>query len=383
MEMYGGAAILYSTGLRLWGDWQTEWKFHNLRLYIDLNVDSGDVVTIGTVPEFPQVWNEVIAALVAEKGAEPVIVSLSKKRIPYVPPWEDTRIEPGSKAVEAGLTTPKNVVAAIENSDVYVVTGGPGIQLRGDIAAALRKTRVVGAHTIAGPQEAFRRFTMDDMLDIRDTTFKVCNIVNNAKTFRLVTGEGEELTGKLRKAWAVQTDSHTNIYPYTVAGMPTDTGEAMIAVVEEETEGTLVVDGYVNYLYPLGTIKRSLKFTIKHGRVVKGPEPEDDEMAKAIKKMLATNNDPDNSVLCELGIGTNRYNNAYPLVPNPYCEMGNVVKKGLGRVHIAFGENTNIGSGHAEVAGKNEASVHFDCTILKPTLYLDDKLLIKAGKPIF
>lgn len=68
--------------------------------------------------------------------------------------------------------------------------------------------------------------------------------------------------------------------------------------------------------------------------------------------------------MCELGIGTN------------HCAIltGNILEdeKLNGSVHIAFGTNTSFG-------GLNKADCHCDGVILKPTLYIDDLLILKDG----
>ena len=72
----------------------------------------------------------------------------------------------------------------------------------------------------------------------------------------------------------------------------------------------------------------------------------------------------ENRIVAELGIGTNE----------KALLCGNTLEdeKVYGTVHIAFGTNTSFG-------GLNKADCHLDGIILKPTLYLDDKLIIKEG----
>ena len=48
-------------------------------------------------------------------------------------------------------------------------------------------------------------------------------------------------------------------------------------------------------------------------------------------------------------------------------------EKLYGTVHIAFGTNTSFG-------GVTKADCHYDGIILKPTLYLDDELIIDQGE---
>lgn len=67
----------------------------------------------------------------------------------------------------------------------------------------------------------------------------------------------------------------------------------------------------------------------------------------------------------EFAIGTN---------PNARL-IGNLAedKKLLGTVHFAIGDNKSLG-------GVVESSVHLDGLMLKPTVLIDEKALVKAGR---
>ena len=67
----------------------------------------------------------------------------------------------------------------------------------------------------------------------------------------------------------------------------------------------------------------------------------------------------------QLGIGTNE--------KAVLCGIILEDEKVYGTVHIAFGTNVSFG-------GTVKADCHMDGIILKPDLYLDDQLIIKAGE---
>lgn len=48
-------------------------------------------------------------------------------------------------------------------------------------------------------------------------------------------------------------------------------------------------------------------------------------------------------------------------------------EKKLGTVHIALGDNKSMG-------GKINVPIHVDGVILNPTVYFDDKIIMKNGK---
>ena len=74
---------------------------------------------------------------------------------------------------------------------------------------------------------------------------------------------------------------------------------------------------------------------------------------------------PENATVVELGIGTNERARLSGIILED--------EKLYGTVHLAFGTNASFG-------GVTHADCHYDGIILKPTLYLDDKLVIKDGE---
>ena len=69
--------------------------------------------------------------------------------------------------------------------------------------------------------------------------------------------------------------------------------------------------------------------------------------------------------IAEIGIGT-----------NDSVKLSGMLledEKKLGTVHIALGDNKSMG-------GKVNVPIHVDGVILKPTVYFDDKIIMKSGK---
>jgi len=71
--------------------------------------------------------------------------------------------------------------------------------------------------------------------------------------------------------------------------------------------------------------------------------------------------------IAEFGVGINH--GVKPLGIRIYDE------KALGTVHIAIGNNTHLG-------GINEASIHMDFILYKPTIKADNTLIMKEGHVI-
>lgn len=132
-------------------------------------------------------------------------------------------------------------------------------------------------------------------------------------------------------------------------------GEAYIAPLEYGSNGRIVIDGS---FAPLGALKQKVTVTVKNGYItnIRGNSK--------LKSIFETYGKKER-ILCEFGIGTN----------HKATISGNVLEdeKVLGSIHVAFGNNLAFG-------GKNNARIHLDGVTTKPTVWLDDKLLIKKGK---
>ncbi len=134
-------------------------------------------------------------------------------------------------------------------------------------------------------------------------------------------------------------------------------GEAFTAPVEGKSEGTLVVNGSFPIIGLLGNepitikVERGLAVEITGGR-------------KADKLRELLSGEAERNV-AELGIGT-----------NPKAKLTGIVledEKILGTIHVAFGDNKSFG-------GTVGAKIHLDGVLLRPTLILDDRVVMDKGK---
>lgn len=132
-------------------------------------------------------------------------------------------------------------------------------------------------------------------------------------------------------------------------------GEAYIAPLENGSSGVVVVDGS---FAPIGAVTDPVTVEVKNGRIVgmNGSTKMNRIFGKYGKK---------ERTLCEFGIGTNYKARI----------TGNVLEdeKVLGTIHVAFGNNLAFG-------GKNNARIHLDAVIRRPSVWLDDRLIIRKGK---
>ncbi|MBP2110971.1 aminopeptidase [Paenibacillus silagei] len=132
-------------------------------------------------------------------------------------------------------------------------------------------------------------------------------------------------------------------------------GEAYIAPLEGTASGQIKVDGSVA---GIGALDGPMVLTVEDGRLIHAG-------GEHGGKLLDMLGDGDGRLLGEFGIGTN----------NKARITGVVLEdeKVYGTIHVAFGSNNTFG-------GVVAAGVHIDAVVMKPDVYIDDKLIMLAGE---
>jgi hypothetical protein len=143
-------------------------------------------------------------------------------------------------------------------------------------------------------------------------------------------------------------ESDVRIGPATFGNLPN--GEVRVAPLETEAQGTLVCDSTIG---DLGKVSSPVTIEVVGGRItsIRG---EDVALVQRIEDL--TSIDDEASVVGELAFGI-----------NPAARVtGNMLEdeKAVGTVHVAFGNNIEMG-------GKNASKTHRDFHILRPTLSIE------------
>jgi leucyl aminopeptidase (aminopeptidase T) len=138
------------------------------------------------------------------------------------------------------------------------------------------------------------------------------------------------------------------------------TGETFLAPVEGTANGIIVVDGS---MAGLGLVENAnIRIEVKDGyaTTISGGA-----LAKKLEEILKKVESPDAYNIAEFGIGT-----------NDKAKLSGILledEKVMGTIHIALGNNKSMG-------GRIDVPVHLDGVVKTPTVYLDDKELMKNGK---
>lgn len=259
------------------------------------------------------------------------------------------------------------------------MTGEHGSEPPATIAAAMRAADIVFAPTThaithtqarldafaAGAKVVILRGVTEDMMvkgamtvdfkALKKRTEKVKQKLGAANEITVTSAEGTDIRFSVAGRAAFSLDGYYHD-DYGFATLPP--GEAPTCPVEGTANGTLVFDYSMD---GIGRLSEPMKLTVKDGRVVSvsGSAEEALFIEKIFKRDASARN------VAEFAIGTN---------PNARL-IGNLAedKKLFGTVHFAIGDNKSLG-------GVVESSVHLDGLMLKPTVSLDGKVLVKAGK---
>ncbi|WFR63235.1 aminopeptidase [Paenibacillus amylolyticus] len=190
-----------------------------------------------------------------------------------------------------------------------------------------------------------------EYLQVKALTEKVTALLTAGRHVR-IEKQGHRLSFSIENRNGVPS---TGLYlnPGESGNLPS--GEAYIAPVEGNGEGSILVDGSVA---GIGALREPMLLTVKEGRLVSAEGPDGAEL-------LETLGDGDGRFLGEFGIGTN----------NKARITGVVLEdeKVYGTIHVAFGSNNTFG-------GTIAAGVHIDAVVQKPDVYIDDKLIMRQGE---
>ncbi len=197
-----------------------------------------------------------------------------------------------------------------------------------------------------------------DYSKIANLTIKLAKKLDRTSKVRIIAPSGTDISFEIKGRKAIASKG---LFQKKGEGGNLPTGEAFIAPLEGTANGVFVVDGS---MAGVGVVKnKPIRIEVKDGYAVK---ISGGSQAKTLEKIhekfgkLARN-------IAEFGIGTN----------DKVKLSGNLLEdeKVMGTVHIALGDNKTMG-------GNVNVPIHLDGVIKKPTVWFDDRLIMKDGKLI-
>ena len=250
----------------------------------------------------------------------------------------------------SGQEPPKAVAEAMKAADVVIAPTAKSLtHTAARIQAAAAGTRIATMPGIT--REMFGKGAMTaDYQEVEKLTARITDMLTQADKAR-IEKDGKVLEISLKGRDGVPSPG---VYkePGKCGNLPS--GEAYIAPLEDGSEGEMIIDGS---MVGIGKLESPLHMKISGGKLREVTGDKSENLGILLKNET-------NGTLCELGIGTNEAAILNGIILED--------EKVYGTVHIAFGTNASFG-------GVNKAECHMDGIILRPTLYLDDTLVIKEG----
>lgn len=209
---------------------------------------------------------------------------------------------------------------------------------------ARKKANAQGISVITMPginEDMFLNGAMSaDYTRVEKETLEMAEKLSSHKRVTIRTGNDHKLEIPLGDREGIQS---TGVFRVKAASGNLPSGEAYIAPLEEQAEGTIEINGSIA---GIGLLEEPVVLNIRKGKLVKASG----EAGATLINLLG---DGKGRLLCELGIGTNHAARI----------TGNILEdeKAYNTIHIAFGSNHTFG-------GTIKANVHIDCVTKNPVV---------------
>ncbi|TAK55941.1 MAG: aminopeptidase [Bacteroidetes bacterium] len=253
-----------------------------------------------------------------------------------------------------GEEPPEEVAALMKVADVVLCPTSKSLTHTDSRRSASERGIRVG--TLPGvTEEIMIRCMNADYHRIAERTFALCALMEQSKAIRVTAPRGTNIVMPIqgRKAHA-----SSGLFREKGQWGNLPTGEAYLAPVEGASNGVVVVDGS---MASVGVVKQPITINVKDGYAT---EISGGEEASRLKELLEPHG-KDGRNVAEFGIGTN----------DKAILSGKILEdeKVMGTIHIAFGDNKSMG-------GSVRVASHLDGLIKEPTVWFDEKLIMKDGK---
>jgi aminopeptidase len=298
-----------------------------------LGVASGEQVLVLTDPTLRGVAEALVAGA-RERDAEALLAEMAERS--------------GN-----GEEPPRAIVPAMAACDVLIAPTAKSLSHTEARHAA--SAAGVRAATMPGVTEDMLGRTMaTDLARLRDLSQAVADILTEGNEVRISSEGGTDVTVPIHDREGLADDGDLTSRG-AFGNLPP--GEGFIAPVEGGTRGRIVFDGSI---WPIGRLDEPLVVDIEDGYAVDISGPH----AGTFRALLEPHG-REAFAVAELGIGTNE----------SAILTGNVLEdeKILGTIHVAFGDNHSFG-------GRIRVSSHQDGVVLRPTVQVDGRRILHAGR---
>jgi len=204
-------------------------------------------------------------------------------------------------------------------------------------------------------EEIFVRGLNADYYEISELTNTIFRHLDSAKVAHVTSPSGCDLVLDIRNR-AVVSDGNIKAKG-AFSNLPD--GEAELA--PKTANGVLVVDRCGDF------ITEPTRLDIKDGKIVKYENtPSGRRFKRLIEESMKRDGNDNASTVAEFAVGTNKKAKVTGIILED--------EKAYGTCHVAFGDNTSY------PGGRNSSILHIDVIIMKPTIALDGRTIMKNGK---
>lgn len=313
------------------------------RTPIALNVRVGDEVLLiaDTNSDFEAV--EALAAATFEVGGSPTIAVMTPRSYHMENP---TRL----------------IAEAMKRADLVVLTVTKALIHSGAAGEAMANgVRFLNLEEITADLLTMTKETPEDYEPLQRLGTSLRAMWTQGNAIRITTSAGTDLKGSVtgRPGYFVAGVAQPQAGVQLLSCAFPD-GEVGVAPVEHTYNGVIVVD-----IAPLhtgiGLVNQPVRVEVREGKITDisgGTE------AAALREYLRRFGDEGATTISEISVGIN---------PRIALTGSKNDKKKAGTMHIAFGNNIDIG-------GTVASRLHFDCVVDSPTLTVDGRVVVQDGQ---
>ncbi|MEJ2148923.1 MAG: aminopeptidase [Chloroflexota bacterium] len=313
-----------------------------------MSVEKDDVVTIICDDDHrPQA--DALARVAVERGAFPVIAN------------NEQQVSRGRVDLTFPMAPPRNLHQAMVNSDEIIIITNLEWANRFAHVSAVKESCANNAK-IASVEEGMGGWglTKEMIMEATNRARSAMAALEGKKRCRVTSPVGTDVLVTIEGRPALE------VTPIKKRGQMMGPvplwAEVAFAAVEDQTVGTIVVDGVMLGVGLEGQVKDTITWTVEGGKVVKI------EGGKEAERLSEVTHGVDGAhVIGEFAFGTSE--------KSPF---GSPSEKGrLGTVHFAMGDNHNAYPG-----GQNVSRLHLDGVCLNASLMIEDngQYIVKDGK---
>ena len=310
-------------------------------------VAEDDVVTIITDNRRKE-EAEMVATVVAERGGWPVVMN------------NDTQVRRALEDTLFPMTPPRNLHNAVVTADTTIIMTNLEWANRFAHVKAVKET-VANKNRIGSVEEGFGKWSISlrdiekTMGNARAAVEKLQGVSRVRITSPGATDVEVSIEGRVPLEMVPVKDAGVMMAPVPLWG------EIAYAAVEDQTNGTIVVDGNMLGIGRPGHVESPITWHVENG-VYKAIEGDED--ARRLRDVIS--GVPGTEVVAEFAFGV-----------SDVAPIGSPSEKGRkGTAHFALGDNQNCYPG-----GQNKSPLHLDGVVHNVTIQIVDtgEYIVKEG----